>query len=187
MSLAIRHDHVPIYRVVRRGWPEPLDTTFSQQANVDNRWNTADFPALYCCCSPSVARAIVKDVFHLAGVDLEDLQEDARPQLVEIHWTGEVVDMVSDSAIISAGFESEYPGGSERSQTRQAAVEWHQQGAEGILCRSASVGRLGFARWEGDHQPWSELAIFAQNAVVPPAVLKRRSDLAWLAFSSPGE
>jgi hypothetical protein len=149
MTSAIQHAHVPIYRVVRKGWPNPLDTTFSQRANADNRWNTPEFPALYCCCSEAVARAITVDRFRIAGVDLEDLQEDVRPQLVEIHWTGEAIDMFTESGIVSAGFPADYPAATERKETRRSAVQWHAMGADSVLCRSASVARLADARWGG--------------------------------------
>jgi hypothetical protein len=43
MTATVNHNHLPIYRVVRRGWPDPIDTTFSQGPKVDNRWNTVDF------------------------------------------------------------------------------------------------------------------------------------------------
>lgn len=181
----MRHDHLPIYRVIRRGWPNPLDTSYSQLRSTDNRWNTPGFPALYCCCSPTVARAIVHDVFRLTSVDIEDLQEDARPQLVEIHWTGEVVDMITESAIVNAGFQADYPRDTGHSQTQMIASNLHSKGAEAILCRSASLSRLGFANWEGDHQFWSELAIFTQNAAVRPSLLKRHVELDWLFFSNP--
>jgi len=95
------HDHLPIFRVAPRGWADPLDTTFSQRPHVSNRWNTPAFPALYCRCSEFVARAIVRDIFRLTGVDLADLQEAAQPQLVELHWTGKPIDMISENAIVA--------------------------------------------------------------------------------------
>ncbi|MFN8558508.1 MAG: hypothetical protein U0531_14580, partial [Dehalococcoidia bacterium] len=65
----VEHDHVPVFRVVRAGWPNPLDASFSH--NQSNRWNPRGaFPALYTCCSPAVARAIVLDIFNLAAIDL---------------------------------------------------------------------------------------------------------------------
>ena len=70
----------------------PPNARFSQLSHVNNRWNTPSFPALYCCCSETVARAIVRDIFRFAGVDLADLQETAQPQLVEIHWASEPID-----------------------------------------------------------------------------------------------
>src|SRR5271163_163838 len=104
MTPTIVHDHIPIFRVIRRDWADPLDPTFSQRSHVNNRWNTARFPALYCCCSDAVARAIVRHIFRLTGVDIADLQEAVQPQLVEILWTGEPVDMITETAIVAAGF-----------------------------------------------------------------------------------
>ena len=178
MTQEIRHEHVPIFRVVRKGWADPIDTTFSQHPKVSNRWNTAEFPALYCCCSETVARAIVRDVFALAGVDLEDLQDDSRPQLVEVHWTGGAVDMISPSGVTTAGFPGDYPKGVGHAVTQPAATGWHSQGFEAVVCRSASRSRLGFNNWVGDHQQWSEFAIFTDIAVVRPSVLRRR--LTWI-------
>ena len=181
MSLnTLVHDHLTMYRVVRRDWANPVDATFSQHSDRDNRWNTPDFPALYCCCSESVARAIVRDIFRVTGADLSDLQDAARPQLVEIHWTGDPVDMITARGLVAAGFSEDYPTGSDHSQTREVARRWHYGGAAGILCRSASLARLGFRNWIGDHPPWSELAIYAENAPVRPSVQKRRDDLDWL-------
>jgi RES domain-containing protein len=71
---ALVHNHVPLFRVIRRGWADPLDTSYSQRASADNRWNTPDFPALYSSCSERVARAVARDVFRLAAIELADLQ-----------------------------------------------------------------------------------------------------------------
>lgn len=139
MTATVNHNHLPIYRVVRRGWPDPIDATFSQSPKVDNRWNTVDFPALYCCCSEAVASAIVKDVFRLTGASLTDLLEAAYPQLVEIDWGGEPIDMTAEAIIVSVGFAADYPVGTDHIQTRTLAAQWHAAGASGVLCRSASL------------------------------------------------
>lgn len=166
--------------MIRRAWPDSLDISYSQRSNVRNRWNTPEFPALYCCCSETVARAVVKDIFRLTRVVLEDLQDTAQPQLAEILWEGEVIDMITAAGLASAGFPSDYPTGSNHSQTQRAATEWHKAGAAGVLCRSASMRRLGFSVWSGNHQLWSELAIYTQNTSTRPSLLNRRDDLAWL-------
>jgi RES domain-containing protein len=169
-----------LYRVVRRGWKDPLDASFSQR-RPDRRWNTAGFPALYCCCSERVARAVTLDVFQWNGVEWEELQEDYRPELAEISWSGQLVDMSSARGIEAAGFPSTYPTGVAKTETRQAASRWHDGGAEGVVCRSASLARRGHREWEGAHELWSELAVFPQNARRPPLLLGRRS------IDSPGE
>ena len=181
MSSTTVHDHVPVFRVVRRGWVDELDTSYSQRPDVDNRWNTPDFPALYCCCSEPVARAIVRDVFRLTGADIADLQEAYRPQLVEIDWNGEVIDVVTLEGVLLAGFSEDYPHGTPHSDTQEKAAQWHAAGGAGVVCRSASLARLGFQAWRGDHAGWSELAIYTQNAKVRPAKRRRRDDLNWLA------
>src|SRR5260370_32918057 len=104
MTVTIEHSHLPVYRVVRKSWADPIDTSFSQRHNVDNRWNTPDFPALYCCCSKSVARAIVRDRFGITGVEMADLQETAYPPLIECHWVGQPGYMITTETITSAGF-----------------------------------------------------------------------------------
>lgn len=170
-------------RVVRAGWTDPLDASFSRRGK-DKCWNTADFPALYCCCSETVARAVARDIFRAAGVaELSELQTAYRPRLVEIAWSGEVVDVASEKGVTAAGFPMSYPAGVDRRATRQRAVEWHADGAHGVVCRSASLHRLGLVAWAGNHRPWGELAIWVWNARNKPELLARRNDDQWL---SPG-
>lgn len=173
------HDHNPVYRVVRRAWKDPLDASYSRRRNADNRWNTPSFGALYCCCSPVVARGVANDILRVASTDLADLQDTAYPQLVEIEWSGTVVDMASAEGILAAGFPDSYPGGVAKAATRRAASAWHRRKFQGIVCRSASLARLGRKTWTGSHEPWGELAIFPRNAAAPKLV-RRRSDLIWL-------
>ena len=175
----VAHDHVPLCRVVRRGWTDPLDTSYSQRVSANNRWNTPGFPALYCACSERVARAVVRDVFRLAGVELADLQEAMLPQLVEIGWTGQVVDVASAEGVLAAGFPPDYPAGIDKAQTRAAAEAWHATGAGGVLGRSASLLRAGLRAWDGPHESWSEIAVFVNNTPQRPAMLRRRTDLDW--------
>jgi RES domain-containing protein len=180
MNGTLRHDHVPIYRVVRRSWADPIDASFSRRPGTNNRWNTREFPALYCCCSGEVAKAVANDVFRVTGSTLADLQEGAYPQLVEIQWQSDPVDMTVEVAIVAAGFPRDYPIGVEYAQTQGAAVKWHAAGATGVVCRSASMSRLGFTDWRGDHAKWGEIAIYPDNCGSKPALLQRRSDLDWL-------
>ncbi|HZU27245.1 MAG TPA: RES family NAD+ phosphorylase, partial [Bryobacteraceae bacterium] len=143
LPLTVAHEHTPLYRVVRRQWSDPIDASYSQRDSADNRWNTPDFPALYCCCSETVARAVARDVFRLAAVDIDDLQDAFLPQLCEIIWRGEVVDVASAEGVLAAGLPSEYPIGSDKSETRSLAAVWHAGGFSGIVARSASLMRLG--------------------------------------------
>jgi RES domain-containing protein len=180
MSTFIDHAHEPVYRVVRANRADPLDAGLSRRGE-GGRWNTLEFPALYCCCSPAVARAVALDILRLAGVELSDLARDARPQLVEIGWSGGVADMASAEGIDSAGFPASYPEDAAGSQTRRAAAEWRAMGAEGVVARSASLARMGLREWAGGHQRWSELAIFADSCRRRPALGRRHPDLDWLA------
>ncbi len=177
--LTTEHTHLPIYRVVRKGREDPLDTSFSQRASGNNRWNTPQFPALYCCCSERVARAVTLDVFRLAGMELTDLQPNAQPQLVELSWSGPVIDMVSPGGIHAAGFPADYPERVTKEQTRKAAATWHENGALGVVCRSASLSRQGFSNWIEPHPTWGELAVFVTNNPAQPRLLLRREDLGW--------
>lgn len=167
-----------LYRVVRRGWKDPLDTSFSRRAN--QRWNTPEFEALYCCASARVARAVTLDVFRFAGLTIEDLRAEARPQLVEIAWQGRLVDVATREGVRAAGFPARYPEAVTRAATQPVATNWHREGLEGVLCRSASLSRLRFADWSDDPGNWSEAAIYPANVQVAPKLIRRVRDLNWL-------
>ena len=169
----------PLYRVVRAGWADPLDASFSRKA-PDRRWNTAEFAALYCCGSVEVARAITRDLLGISGLEVDDLQPAYRPRLVELAWTGEVVDIATAEGVAAAGFPPEYPDGVGKDATRRAATAWHRQGREGVVCRSASLWRLGLRSWAGSHLAWSELALFVERCRSRPVELGRRDDRGWL-------
>src|SRR5260370_42106135 len=100
--ILIEHTHQPVYRVIRSGNSDPLDAAFSQKGN-DNRWNTSAFPALYCCCSERVARAVTLDLFRFLGVEIVELHSEHRPALVEISWMGMVADIVSEEGLRASG------------------------------------------------------------------------------------
>ena len=130
-----------------------------------------------------IARAVARDVFRLAGIELAGLQDVMLPQLVEIVWAGEVVDVASPEGIAAAGLPPDYPIGIDKTQTRAAAKIWHGGGAAGVVGRSASLMRLGLRSWNGDHEAWSETTIFVNNSSLRPTVQRRRTDLDWLAPS----
>ena len=171
-----------LYRVVRRSWADPLDARFSRQ-QTSNRWNTPDFAALYCCLSEKVARAVTLDLFRLAGLELADLRPEVRPQLVAIEWEGRCVDMCMTESITAAGFPPDYPAGVGVAATQRAAAQWRESGFEGVLCRSASLARLGFDHWIPPHERWSEAAIFVETASTPPRLLARRDDFDWFVLT----
>lgn len=177
--LTFEHTHVPVFRVVRAAWPDPLETAHAMTRG--GRWNPAGaFAVLYAACSERVARAVVIDVFRLAAVELDDLMPEAQPALVEIDWRGQVVDVASPEGVAAAGFAPDYPAGAGRDATQLTGVRWHDGRHECVAARSASLGRLGFARWEGEHAAWGELAVFVANARTQPRLLRLRRDLAWL-------
>jgi RES domain-containing protein len=185
MTATVPHVHVPLFRVGPRSWTDPIDASFSQ-TRADNRWNTPAFPALYCCCSERVARAVVEDRLRRLAVELADLTPDAQPQLAEIDWTGTVVDMVSEAGIVANGFPRAYPVGVELADCQRAATVWQAARREGVVCRSAALHRLSReARWEGDHQAWGEVAVFTRKAHEAPALRRLRDDLDWLGGAPP--
>ncbi len=171
-QILIPHNHDPVFRVIRKNWGDPLDASFSQN-NTDNRWNTRDFPALYCCCSEQVAVAVAEDVFANAGVNLSDLQPEYRPQVARISWTGDVVDIITAKGIEGVGLPIGYPVGVDKSQTRNLAEQWVKNGSEGVVCRSASMLKKGFSNWNGNHEPWGELAVFVSKAKTRPSLMSR--------------
>ena len=174
-----------LYRVVRAGWSDPLDATWSQTAR-DRRWNLPDFPALYCCLSLDVARAVTRDLLGFSGIELAELQPAFRPRLVEISWSGEVVDVATAAGVAAAGLPESYPDGVDRSATRRAAAAWHRQGREGVAGRSASLRRLGFSTWSGPPERFSEAALFVENCRMHPVRLGHRDDALWFQpVSSP--
>jgi hypothetical protein len=177
--LHLSHRDRPLYRVVRAGWPDPLDASFSQKAG-DRRWNTVGFPALYCCCSVLVARGIARDLLKLAAIEVEDLQPAFRPRLVEVAWRGAVVDVSTAAGVAAAGLPPGYPAGVTKELTRSLASQWHAAGDEGVACRSASLWRLGFSDWTGPCFRWSELAIFVESCGVRPTWTGHRDDPGWL-------
>lgn len=57
----VQHDHLPLYRIARAGWADPLDIEPGRRTG--GRWNAANtHGVLYTCCSVAVARAIVIDI-----------------------------------------------------------------------------------------------------------------------------
>lgn len=179
----VRHSH-PLYRVAPRSWRDPLDATFSM-SDPDNRWNTPEFPALYCCCSIRVARENVRDKFRRSSLTIDDLQQRQMPTLVELDWSGTLVDCASPQGLSVAGLPGAYPEGASKEDCRALAAEWHVAGLQGVLARSAAVWRNGTAHgWQGKHSGWSEAAIFVRNARRSPQLVRRKRDLNWLHGST---
>ncbi len=176
----VLHSHPGVYRVIRRQWRDPLDASLSQR-KTDNRWNTPEFPALYCCCSLRVARAVALDLLRRAGIVLEDLRPEVQPALAEIRWSGRVVDVASAEGVAAAGFDSRYPEGVTIADTQAKATDWHAARLQGVVCRSASMARQGLDRWVGDHRRWGKLAIFVRNARRKPVLIRRVEGAGWLS------
>jgi RES domain-containing protein len=176
--LVTHHIHVPVYRVVPREFKEPLDASYSQQT-TDRRWNTPEFPALYCCCCELVAQSIVLDIYRVYAFRATDLQPSSVPQLLEIRWSGHVVDVATSVGVAALGLDPAYPDRTPKDETRRLAIEWHAQGREGVVCRSASMARSGHRNWNAPHERWGELAVFVRNCSQPPILSGIREDSRW--------
>ena len=175
----VNHDHVPLVRVVQRGWASPLDASHSLREG--GRWNPpGGFGVLYTCCSEVVARAIAFERLERAGVVLSDLQPASRPQLIEIGWKGSLVDVYSERGVAAGGLPASYPEGVDSDRTRPLGAIWSASRRSGVLCRSAPLSRAGVRSWPADHRPWGEVALFVANASMP-RLLRCRRDLDWLS------
>ncbi len=140
----VRHGH-RLYRLVRAQYQDALDTSHSQRSG--GRWNPADsFPVLYTACSRGVARAIARDLFAAGLIDPEDLMPGQQPELAEVEWAGNVVDVASSSGVAAAGFAADYPHGIGHAGTQPKGSLWHDSGHDGVLCRSASLERMAEER-----------------------------------------
>lgn len=168
----IDHAHEPVFRVVRADWQDALDASFSQWA-TDNRWNDSEFAALYLCCSVDVARAVALDILGYGGIDVRDLHAEYLPQLVQVSWRGQVVDVVSADGIAAVGLPADYPRSVDKRSTRALAQQWFKDKSEGVVCRSASMMRHGLDTWPDSHEAWSELALFVSNLKRKPKQAKR--------------
>lgn len=111
---------------------------------------------------------------------MDDLRPELRPQLVEIGWQGKLADVATAEGIQQIGFPVNYPEGATRRDTQSAATVWHDNGWEGVVCRSASMHRLRYSDWSGSPDRWSELAIFTQRVKQPPKLLRRIFGHGWM-------
>lgn len=186
----IPHRTDPLYRVVRATWPNPLDASYS--AAGGGRWNPpGSYPVLYACCSRDVAVAVLQDLYlDRYGVALADLQPSHRPVLAVISWAGDVVDACTAAGLAAAGLPADYPRGHEDDYgaTRALGERWHEEGAEGVHCRSASLARRrGSPAWQDDEPcRTAELAIFVDRARQRPRFLERQ-DVESAAAEAAGE
>jgi len=175
------HTHIPLFRVVPRRYIDDAENAAPSRARADNRWNTPEFPALYCCCSLPVATAVARLKIRRTGLTLDQISPDRLPALREILWDGRVVDMASPGGIRQAGFPDDYPARSTAiDQTQAAAARWHAAGREGLVCRSHALYEVAGERgWHEPHEPWGEVAIFVRNTKAPAS---RRAflNLSWL-------
>jgi hypothetical protein len=136
----------PYVRVADPAWRRPLDPRFA--AERGSRWNPpGSFPVVYLCASREVARAIVLDRFDRLPYGVLDLRPERQPVLVETDVPiRRVVDVVTDSGCRAASLPKTYPldGRGKRigwSRTQPVGRTAHQQGEDGIACRSAAPRR----------------------------------------------
>jgi RES domain-containing protein len=170
----VAHAHA-VYRVVRAGWPDPLDTSFSRDRG--GRWNApGSHRVLYTCCSLPVARAVAREALARAGVTVDDLQPAFRPILVEVAWRGQLVDVASAEGVSAAALPATYPRGTGYTVTQPLGRSWHEAGIAGVVCRSAALSRAGLDRWEGPHEPFGEAALFVDNTSSRPSIVRRHEE-----------
>lgn len=158
----------PLLRVVRAA-ADPLE---GRPGPHGGRWSPRhEYPVLYTSADEFVSRAFVVELLRRSNLVIEDLADDVRPVIAKIAWSGEGVDVATSAGVAAAGLPATYPDGVDHSRTQPLAREWRQAGEQSVVCRSASLRRLGFSAWGGDHERWSEVAIFTDRAIVVPRLV----------------
>lgn len=138
------------FRIAKDWWPDPLDGSFAQRDG--GRWNApGSFPVVYLNATEEVARANVVRTLARVGTSWEDLQEEARPILVDVDVPeNEFLDVVTDRGCRDAGLPEIYPlDGRGREvpwrRCRPVGQEAFGAGLAGVACRSAAIPRPPYA------------------------------------------
>lgn len=134
---------------------------------------------LYTACSSTVALGLARDRFATGLIDPEDLMPGDQPELAEIQWSGVVVDVASTAGVAAAGFVPSYSSGVDHAIAQQTGLSWHGARHEGVLCRSASLARLGMTAWSGPCTAYAETATFTEVCTVNPEQVNRRRFADW--------
>jgi RES domain-containing protein len=126
------------YRVVSPSWIDPLDTSFSKQ--YGGRWNAPEaFGVLYLNADVKVAAANARANHARRAIQLFDLNEDARPALVEVALSpSQMLDIASPEGIAANGLPATYPcwvGHAECQPIGQSAYDY---GLDGVACLSSA-------------------------------------------------
>jgi hypothetical protein len=163
------------YRLVEPDWPDPLDSTFSQDAG--GRWNAPGaFPVLYL--NDTVATARLQVLHKLAGLPYgpEDLNSDEQHDLVSVDVPdGGYLDCITDDGLELLGLPTSYPRhGNGRPVSHATCQPIGQQawddGLPGIACRSAATGAT---------RTNEELALFDRGQQPRPAATDRAAFADW--------
>ncbi len=159
-------------RVADPDWADPVDASFAMEAG--GRWNApGSHPVLYLNADVVTARANVAAKFVGLPYGPEDLAPEAGPHLVDVAVPdGTAWELRSDDGLVAVGLPTTYPddghGGTVGWEACQPiGATAHQEGSDGIACRSAAPG--------GTH----ELAWFPRASRAAAAVLGRRSFTGW--------
>jgi hypothetical protein len=94
------------------------------------------------------------------------------------------VDLVTPQGIVANSFPDTYPADLDIHFCQRVASLWHAKGLDGLVCRSASLWRLGMRKWQGDHRAWGEIVIFVKNSRRKPKRKGWRKDQGWLILKT---
>ena len=167
-------------RVVDPRWTDPADPEYSRAAG--GRWNPPDtFGVLYLNADLTAARANLNRRFAGQPYTVDDLAEDARPQLLELTLaTEEYSDAVSPTGLAELGLPRTYPLDSRgrivpHSRCQPIGATLYADGSLGVVARSAADGGLA----------GEELAWFAQPGRTAPAQGRRIAFADWYTRTAP--
>ena len=173
MPLPVTERAGEYWRLIKPGWSDPNDTSYSKRPNVDNRWNpVGDFGALYLCASITVAAANARWKHNRRAIKLFDLAPSKRYSLVQYDVpVVRVLDAASSEGIRALGFEENFPFGVPHTPCREIAVQANGEGLRGVAARSA-------AEVTATSHCGEELALFDTHKLPEPQ-RKRREFADW--------
>lgn len=139
-------------RLADPDWADPVDATFALEAG--GRWNApGTHPVLYLNADLATARANVAARFVGLPYGPEDLAPGAGPHLVDVAVPDRIAwELRSDEGLAEVGLPTTYPddgnGGTVGWETCQPiGATAHQEGSDGIACRSAAPGGTHELAW----------------------------------------
>ncbi|WP_165492132.1 RES domain-containing protein [Egibacter rhizosphaerae] len=97
-------------RLADPSWDDPLDATFA--ARFGGRWTpVGGEPTLYLCADAPTAWRIVTARLASSPVNVEDVRDEAGPDLVDVELAPPVtaIDAASNEGLVAAGLPTSYP------------------------------------------------------------------------------